>query len=57
MVMQNICFITTNNSQYVNNRQHANKQLVGIGRYTKVLPKLLLLQTLLLPYRLFLLYN
>ncbi len=26
MVMQNICFISTNNSQYVINR-HANKQV------------------------------
>ncbi len=37
MVMQNMCFISTINSQYVNNT-HANEQLVRIGPYTKVLP-------------------
>ncbi len=36
-----MCFISTNISQYVNNR-HVNKQLiVRIGPYTKVLPPFL----------------
>ncbi len=40
MVMQNMCFISTNKQPLCN--RHANKQLVNIvriGPYTKVLPK------------------
>ncbi len=34
--MQIICFIRTNNQQYLNNK-YTNRQLVRIGPYTKVL--------------------
>ncbi len=42
MVMQNMCFISTNKQPIVGNskssKRQANKQIVTTGPYTKVLP-------------------